>query len=401
MAGRAMIFCGSKMSAGRLTVTLVAVVGSCFSATADEYRTRDDSGWAAPREQPAGEQMAYLRSAPPRAGAYRLGINIQNTPVGVQVVEVGPTSLAKSAGVAAGDTIIAVGGYQVGYVGEKLFDLGDELARRVDPSESVSLLVRNGRTGALANVPIRFASASKSVSGRIVSDGRARLPASGTVTVRVLDVTYPQWQNVSVAQMQLPSSEFPMVYQVALPALAAGHRYAVDARGEHGGRIVMQSGQPTPLASVDRDQQVDLVLLAGPSPSAPGGVTPITLSGPSTGSGLKPIPASPNSSLQPRDQIDQWIRSYLGRPPRAFETEVWLAELMRGRSLTSVQAGILSSSELFERTSRSPDLYVAEVFRLLHGTQPTPQQCADLRTRYDQALGVRLQFVEGLLRPTR
>ena len=381
------------MAARCSAATFVAVVGSLV-AMADEYRTRDDAGWAAP-----GEQMAYLRPAPPRAGAYRLGINIQNTPVGVQVVEVGPTSLAKSAGVEAGDTIVAVGGYQVGYVGEKLFDLGDELARRVDPSESVTLLVRSGRTGGLANVPVRFASASKSVTGRIVSDGRARLPASGTVTVRVLDVTYPQWENVSVAQVRLPAAEFPMRYQVALPALAAGHRYAVDARGEHGGRIVMQSGQPTPLASVDRDQQVDLALMAASTSGTSASVTPIAP--PSTGSGLKPIAASPNPSLQPRDQIDQWIRSYLGRPPRAFETEVWLAELMRGRSLTSVQAGILSSSELFERTSRSPDLYVAEVFRLLNGTQPTPQQFTELRNRYDQALGVRLQFVEGLLRPTR
>jgi len=396
LAGRTMNGSAPWCPSIGMVAAALAVAGS-LSASADDYRARDDAGWAAP-----GEQMAYLRPAPPRAGAYRLGINIQNTPVGVQVVEVGPTSLAKSAGVEAGDTIVAVAGYQVGYVGEKLFDLGDELARRVDPSESVTLLVRSGRTGGLANVPVRFASASKNVTGRIVSDGRARLPASGTVTVRVLDVTYPQWENVSVAQVQLPATEFPMRYQVTLPALAAGHRYAVDARGEHGGRIVMQSGQATPLASVDRDQQVDLVLLAGPSSGTFGGATPITPpGGSSTESGLKPIASSPPSSLQPRDQIDQWIRSYLGRPPRAFETEVWLAELMRGRSLTSVQAGILSSSELFERTSRSSDLYVAEVFRLLHGTQPTPQQFADLRNRYDQALGVRLQFVEGLLQPPR
>jgi uncharacterized lipoprotein YbaY len=346
--------------------------------------------------------MSYLRPAPPRAGAYRLGINIQNTPVGVNVVEVGPTSLAKSAGLEAGDTIVAVSGYQVGFVGEKLFDLGDEIARRVDPSEHVTLLIRNGRTGNLTNVPVRFASASRNVTGRIVSDGRGRLPASGVVTVRVLDVTHPQWDNVSVARVQLPATGFPMQYQIALPSLAPGHRYAVDARGEHGGRIVMDSGSPTLLAAVDRDQQVDLVLMVAPATTASPGVTPIVKpTTPPSGSGLVPVSASPNPSLQPREQIDQWIRSYLGRPPRPFETDVWVAELMRGRSLTSVQAGILSSSELFERTGRSADLYVAEVFRLLNGTQPSSQQFADLRNRYDQALGVRLQFVEGLLRPTR
>ncbi len=360
-------------------------------ATADDIRTRDDAAWGS-----QGTQVAYAQPAPPRPGAYRLGINVQNSPVGVEVIEVGASSLAKSAGLEVGDTIVAVAGYQVGFVGERLFDLGDEIARRIDPSESVTLLVRSTRSGALANVPVRFAAASRAVSGRLLSDGSARLPASGVVVVRVLDVTYPQWQDVAVVQTQLPAAPFPMSYRLELPALTAGHRYALDARGEHGGRIVMQSGQPTPLASMDRDQKVDLVLAGAASTAAAPTSTSITGIG-----GLVRVNASPSPALQPRDQIDQWIRSYLGRPPRAFETEVWQAELMRGRSLTSVQAGILSSSELFERTSRSPDLYVAEVFRLLTGSQPTPTQFADLRVRYEKALGVRLQFVGGLLQPPR
>jgi len=66
-----------------------------------------------------------------------------------------------------------------------------------------------------------------------------------------------------------------------------------------------------------------------------------------------------------------------------------------------VQAGILSSSEIFERQGRSRDLYVAEVHRLLFGVPPTPAQMADLRVRYDSAFGVRLRFVEGLLMQPR
>jgi uncharacterized lipoprotein YbaY len=384
-----------NMAIWQRSILIGCVVVAGGLAMADDIRTRDDAAWGTPGGSP-GTQMAFLNPVPHRPGAYRLGINVQNSPVGVQVIEVGPTSLAKSAGLEVGDTIVAVGGYQVGFVGERLFDLGDEIARRVDPSESVTLLIRSARSSALANVPVRFASATRAVSGRLLSDGRARLPASGVVIVRVLDVTYPQWQDVAVAQTQLPAAAFPMTYRVELPALTAGHRYAVDARGEHGGRIVMQSGQPTPLASVDRDQQVDLVLT--PAGTASGTLTPMP---PTGSSGLVSVNARPSPSLQPRDQIDQWIRSYLGRPPRAFETEVWQAELMRGRSLTSVQAGILSSSELFERASRSADLYVSEVYRLLTGSQPTPAQFADLRARYDQSLGVRLPFVEGLLQPPR
>jgi uncharacterized lipoprotein YbaY len=325
---------------------------------------------------PLGAEARYVPPAPP-PGVYRLGINVQNTPVGVQVVGVAPGSVAQAAGIETGDTLVTVGGYQVGYVGDRLFDVGDEIARRVDATGGLTLLVRDGRTAALENVPVRFGAASRGISGRIFGPDRTRLPASAVIAVRVLDVTYPQWQNVVVAQGQMAATDLPTTYRLDLPALQANHRYAVEARVEHGGRIMMQTGQPTPLPAVDREQQLDLVLV-----------------------GQQPAPG-PQPSLQPREQIDQWIRTYLGRPPRNFETEVWMAELYRGRSLTNVQAGLLSSSEVFERCGRSRDLYVSEVFRLLYGRPPTAPELANLQTRYDQALGVRLRFVEGLLQQPR
>lgn len=326
---------------------------------------------------PAGGDARLMPPAPPRPGTFRLGINVQNTPTGVLVAGVSPGSVAQAAGIEAGDTLVTVGGYQVGYVGDRLFDLGDELARRVDAAGGATLLVRDGRTGVLENVPVRFNAASRAVTGRIFGPERTRLPASAVIAVRVLDVTFPQWQGVVVAQGQMPATDLPTAYRLDLPVLQANHRYAVDARVEHGGRVTLQTGQPAPLAAIDREQQVDLVLV-----------------------GQQP-PPGPQPSLQPRDQIDQWIRGYLGRPPRNFETEVWMAELYRGQSLTNVQAGILSSSEIFERCGRSRDLYVSEVFRLLYGRPPTAAELAGLRTRYDQALGVRLRFVEGLLQQPR
>jgi hypothetical protein len=105
--------------------------------------------------------------------------------------------------------------------------------------------------------------------------------------------------------------------------------------------------------------------------------------------------------VAPRDQVERWIQAYLGRPSRPFEVDIWLTSLQRGRSLTDVQAGILSSSELFERQGRSRDLYVAEVFRLLYGGPPNAAQIADLRARYDRAFGVRQRFVEDLLKQPR
>ena len=241
------------------------------------------------------------------------------------------------------------------------------------------LLVRKGRTGSLANMPVQFpVQGPRTITGVLTSEGGAKVPNSSVVTVRLLDVTDPQWRDVAVTKGQPPvTGGFPVSYRLEPPAGLPQHRYAVDARVEDAGRVIMQTGQPTPLAAIDREQQVDLVLV-----------------------GQQP-PPGPQPSLQPRDQIDQWIRTYLGRPPRNFETEVWMAELYRGRSLAQVQAGILSSSEIFERCGRSRDSYVSEVFRLLEGRSPTTPELANLQARYDQALGVRLRFAEGLLQQPR
>jgi uncharacterized lipoprotein YbaY len=296
------------------------------------------------------------------------------------VVSVQPGSVAQQAGIEPGDVIITVAGYQVGFVGDRLHDLGDEIARRIDGSGRVAVLVRNHRSGGLVTVPIQFgAVGSRAVVGRISVQTPMAVPPTALVTVRVLDVTHAQWSDVAVAQGQAAATAFPLPYRLDLPALYPQHRYAVDARIEDRGLLIARTAAPTMLAAVDRDQQVDLVLATG---------------------GLTPIGGLP-SGLAPADQIQQWIQVYLARPPRPFEIDVWLATLQRGRALVDVQAGILSSSELFERAGRSRDIYVAEVFRLLYGGPPNAAQMADLRSRYDRSLGVRLRFVEDLLRQPR
>ena len=335
---------------------------------------------------PAGGAR-YLPPAQVQPGRYVLGINVRNTPTGVEIASVNPGGVGQRSGLEAGDVIVAVDGMQVGYVGGRLNDLGDEIARRVDGAGRVTLLVRNRRDGGLVQVPIQFnqanQSTSRAVMGRISVPPGVAVAGSAVVTIRVLDVTQPQWQNVAVVQGQAVVTALPFPYRLDLPPLPPNHRYAVDARIEDRGRVLARTQAATMLAAVDRDQQVDLMLTAA-------GVAPVVV--PSVGG---------TPGMPPRDQVERWIQTYLGRPSRPFEVDIWLVTLQRGRSLTDVQAGILSSSELFERQGRSRDLYVAEVFRLLYGGPPNPAQLADLRARYDRSFGVRQRFVEDLLKQPR
>lgn len=335
---------------------------------AQDVRTRDGSSVV------AGYSSA---AAVPQPAPLPLGIMARNTANGVEVVTVNPGSVAQASGLQAGDTIVNVAGYQVGMVGDRLYDVGDEVARRLNTSGQVPLLVRNGRTGGLVTMPAQFGTASRAISGVLNAPQGLQVPSTAVITVRLLDVTEPQWRDVALTQGQLPAARgFPVSYRLDPPVPTAGHRYAVDAKVEDGGRLLLQTAAPVPLAELDREQRVDLALVqAAPPPTA--------------------------VSVVPSAQIQQWIQTYLGRPPRPYETEVWLADLQQGKSLSDVQAGILSSSEYFERQRSSRDAYVAEVFRQLYGMPPTPAQLADMQRRYDSVQGVRLQFVQQLLQQSR
>lgn len=343
------------------------------ASIAEEVRIRDDA------PAPAGGAR-YLPPVASQPGRFLLGVGIRNTPTGVELMSVNAGGVGQRSGLEVGDVIVTVDGFQVGYVGDRLYDLGDEIARRVDHAGRVSLLVRNRRTGGLVQVPLEFgASASRAVTGRVFVQPLITVPPTAVVTIRVLDVTQPQWRDVAVVQGQAAVTTLPFPFRIDLPLLPPQHRYALDARIEDRGRVLAWTTAPIMLTTVDRDQQMDLTLISGGTAPVVGG-TP---------------------GVAPRDQIEGWIRSYLGRPSRPFEIDIWLASLQRGRSLTDVQVGILSSSELFERQGRSRDLYVTEVFRLVYGTPPNPAQIADLRARYDRSFGVRQRFVEDLLKQPR
>lgn len=364
----------------RLSIRPAATSLPCLLAACLAPAAASSHAWAQgdrSRDVPAAAATTAAYRSPVATVPRPLGIMARNTPTGVEVVSVSNPSVAATTGLKAGDVIVNVAGYQVGYVGERLYDVGDEVGRRIDATGRVPLLVRDGRTGGLVQVTAQYpANASCTITGVLTGDAGVAIPPTAVVTVRILDVTEPQWKDVAVTQGALPAATgFPVTYRLDLPSLPIQHRYAVDARLENGGRLLMQSPAPVPVPSVDRDHRVDVRL---------------------TAQGIV-APAGPATAL-PRDQIAQWIQTYLGRPPRPNEVDVWLADLARGRSLGDVQAGILSSTEMFERSRASRDIYVTEVYRLLYGTPPTPVQVQNLQARYDRAQGLRLTFVEQLMR---
>ncbi|MBW3598396.1 MAG: PDZ domain-containing protein [Planctomycetes bacterium] len=161
------------------------IVTSCILAPAAAQEARERERPSAPRERERGERQPEAQFAPPdrgeregtpegmpkaqiapRDGDFRprilpprswlLGVHAYNTDHGVAITHVLPRSPAWEAGLERGDVIVAVDGFQVGYVNGRLYTLGQELQHRAGPRGEVLLLVQNVRNRRLVNLDVRL-----------------------------------------------------------------------------------------------------------------------------------------------------------------------------------------------------------------------------------------------------
>jgi hypothetical protein len=156
------------------------VVGSEISKGVDESRVGTQQQQAAPEDRDRGpgreippdegdpgtgevQPRVAPEYFPPGRDGYRfrrpqwwLGIYATNTPTGVVVTRVVPGSPASRAGLEQNDRIVSVNGYQVGYVTQRFYPLGEELQRRAGPRGDVTLLVQNWRNNRLLNIDVRM-----------------------------------------------------------------------------------------------------------------------------------------------------------------------------------------------------------------------------------------------------
>lgn len=111
---------------------------------------------SAPAEGRASPKWLPPNWQPPEQHRWRLGVQAYNTDSGVVITQVLPNTAARRFGVEPGDRIVAIGGFQVGWVQDQLFPLGAELQRHADQRGRVNLLVQNVRTRGLLNLPVQL-----------------------------------------------------------------------------------------------------------------------------------------------------------------------------------------------------------------------------------------------------
>lgn len=353
--------------------------GLCMSLMAQESRDRE-RGFA---EGTSVAEGRYLPPGQPLPSQFRLGVQIRNTPTGVVVTRVVPGSVAQQIGLEAGDTILAVSGYQVGVVEGQVYDVGDEVSRRMARQGSATLLVLNHRNGQIVNIPVQSETVqAAAILGTANTNDRRSVAPGMTLDARVLDVTYPQWRDMSIAETQVPiTGQWPVGFRLDYdPSLIRpNHRYAVEAQISYRGQIIQRTLDPIPVNLSTPSPRVSLTLVASSQP-------PIN---PGPGGGIASTPI---------DQVEAWYVELLGRGLSDRERAVWQRELSRGKPPQEILSTILGSSEYSDRFRSDSRSYVVSVYQYLYGRSPSPQELARWQSRLVQLRNVRLTLVQEMLR---
>lgn len=366
------------LSSAHITLLLAICSGNVSAqvVTRDRFAEPPQQSAVTTRVAPTPQ---FAPSWNPQPNPWRLGVEIQNLDTGVLVTDVDRGLPADRAGIEVNDVIVCVGGYQVGYVGGQLFDLGDEIRSRVDGNGRVDFLVLDQRRNKLINLPIELLQQNaRGITGQATYRERISLSPQATLTVRLRDVTYPQWQNVVVAQQVVRADGQPPIrfaIDIDQQAVYPDHRYALDAWLADQNRLVFQTPAQVPISLSGNIQPVELQLSrVGSNP-----------------------PSNPYLAGQ-LDQLNQWYRNYLKREPTPQELAAWQSQLEQGRTPQEVLSYILGSSEYYDRLGNQRDTYLRELYRTLTGNEPTAADLAKLQQQLQVNQGSRTQVVRELLR---
>lgn len=333
----------------------------------------------------------YNPAQPGTQNKWRLGVYSKDGETGVVIHDVVPGSAAANAGLEINDVIIAVNGYQVGYVNGQLFDCGTEFERLATNDGWVRLLVLNNRSNnnpqapKLVNVPVKLDSRLSNLRGTVAWQPRQNLPANAILNIELQEVIGNNGHAMTFASQQIKNiNNYPANFQIDYDP---GHisnqgRYFVQAsvvvdgrevyRTASSQRVLDQIGQPRPVTlQLNQVQQQQ---------------------NPNT----NPYPTGPQVMDQEAQvaQIVQWFQQYLGRNPKDQELAVWLDALRKGYTMAQVQRDLLAHQQFFNRCGGDKQAYITQLHQLLVNRAPRQDELDYWMAQYDARKGIRLDLAK-------
>ncbi len=317
---------------------------------------------------------------------WRLGVYSKDLETGVRIHDVVHGGAAHRAGLEVNDQIVAVNGYQVGYVNGQLFDCGSEFDRLADQNGWVSLLVQNSRDRQLINVPVQLESRLSTLNGTIALLNRQTLPSNAILNVELREVFGNSPTGVTIASRRVDNfNQYPIPFSIDFdPAqITQGRQYVVFANATVNGRETHRTNALVPVLSAN------------------GQIRPVALQLDQVNGNV--YPNNPGYTFQnyqngPQSaqvaQIVKWFNDYLGRNPTDNELVNWLQQVNQGQPMAQVQLSLLANEQFFNRCDADKRVYITRMHELLIGRAPTPEELNYWVARYDAQGGIRRHLAQ-------
>ena len=287
---------------------------------------------------------------------WRLGIYPEDTDMGVIITQLVRGSAAERAGLEPKDRIIAVHGYQVGYVNGKLYDCGQEFERNADSQGWVRVLVQNHRDGKLMNIPVQLDPRHQGITGSVTTRTNASLPRDAVLNIELREVLSYNSRPVTLTRQSFTANRQPISFEMDYDPtqIRPNRNYVLHANITSGGREIYTIRQDAPVFGNNTSQNVQL-FVESTAGNYPGGNFPISV----------------NEQMA---KVTSWFREYLGREPRQQELYVWEAHFARGGSLSDAELQILSTPEFYYQSNANDAEYVRRMFQMVTNRQPSQQE---------------------------
>lgn len=325
---------------------------------------------------------------------WNLGVQGDSSDVGVLIRQVTPGGAASRARIQPGDSVVAVEGFQVGFIGGRLYDLSDEINHRADAKGAARLLLQDGQTGRLASVRIQLDRQTQQLSGTLRSP--QPLPADAEVTVQIENLTRPKWIVRNGRRVFSAANQRNIPFEIAYDPLyiSADDIYQVRAFVSSRGRNIMFSPQPVRVLTQGNPSQVELRLeeVVSSGSSAPA-------SGQASSNGMLTGFANYN---QLDDEVIRIYRLYLGRAPSPAELA---AARILGDDLKTLTdrlpLKLMASAEYFDLARNDNDFWLSNVFGVIVGRQPSPAEITRWKQRFSELRHSRTELLKQLHRQAR
>ncbi len=320
---------------------------------------------------------SWLNTAANQPQDWRLGVRVDNIDTGVLIREVSPNSAGARARLEVGDIIVNVGGFQVGMIDGRLYDLAEELRRRADTTGNVSVLVQDHRSGQLASVRMQLDASQSSLTGELSLRERITLPADAIVTVQIDNVTRP-YAIVRGGQIAFrPTATLGTIpFEIAYDPTYVNDQdtYQVRAYITSGGRTIFDSAQAPRVITQGNPSQVRINLVAV-------AVNAIAISSP-LGTGSSVISAGYPNYNALDDQIVTLYRQYLKRLPTTTELAALHLSPNIANRIGTLPIEMMAAQEYFDAAGNNNQLWLQKVFTEVLGRTPTQPEFDQWIKRY-------------------